>query len=281
MMKVSSFLVIITILFITGSSVWAQSEATPTSSSAAANSTDGDSISATCSPETTMTARDIAKRMDDLLRGTSNYGRSKMTIITPKWRRTIEMDSWAQGTEYSFIHILSPARERDTTFLKKQKLLYQYIPSAEMRIKISPSMMMQSWMGSDFTNDDLVKESEIVEDYNHRLLGSEEKGGKACYKLELIPKPDAAIVWDKIIAWVDKVTYLPVVEDFYDERGDKVRTMEFSDVRRANDRLYPFKFTLTPLNKEGHQTILETVSIKFNVRIKKRVFSLKNLEKPR
>ena len=266
-MKVPSFLLVMAVIFICAPSVWAQAEATPTTTE--------------ITKVNGLTAKEIAKKMDDLLRGSSNFGRSRMTIITPKWRRTIEMDSWAKGTDYSFIHILSPARERDTTFLKKQKLLYQYIPSAEMRIKISPSMMMQSWMGSDFTNDDLVKESEIVNDYTHRLLGSESKQGKDCYKLELIPKPDAAIVWDKIIAWVDKETYLPVVEDFYDERGGKVRTMEFSDVRRANDRLYPFKFTLTPLNKEGHQTILETVRIKFNVRIKKRVFSLKNLEKPR
>jgi len=228
-----------------------------------------------------VTAHDIIEKMDDLLRGKTNYSRMKMTIVTPSWKRTLEMDSWARGTDHSFIHILSPARERDTTFLKKGKLLYQYIPSAEMRIKISPSMMMQSWMGSDFTNDDLVRESSVVDDYTHELLPPEKLDGDLCWVIALTPKPDAAVVWGRIVAWVSKRTYLPMREDFFDEKGARVRTMVFGDFRQANDRLYPYTWSLVPLTKEGHRTVLETVDVKFDQPIPDRVFSLKNLEKPR
>lgn len=228
-----------------------------------------------------LTAEDIIKKMDDLIRGKTSHSRMSMKIATPSWTRTIRMESWSEGNDKSFIHILEPARERDITFLKKGRLLYQYLPSAEMRIKISPSMMMQSWMGSDFTNDDLVKESSVVEDYTHKLLGKEAAAGKGCYKLELTAKPDAPVVWGKIVAWVDTEDYLPVREEFFDEKGTKIRVMEFSEVRMTNDRKFPMRWALTPLNKEGHQTILSTEKIEFGAKIRSHVFSLRNLEKPR
>lgn len=228
-----------------------------------------------------MSAYDIIKKCDNIMRGKTTIMISDMIVVTPSWIRTISMQSWSQGTEKTFIHITAPAREKDTTFLKDGNLLYQYLPSAEMRIKITPSMMLQSWMGSDFTNDDLVKESSIVDDYMQLMLARETAGGKDCYKIQLNPKPEAAIVWDKVIIWVDSSNFLPVKEEYYNEKGEKVRYMVFSNVQQANDRLFPFKWTMIPLNKTGHSTSLVIKSIRFNVPIEPSVFSLKNLEKPR
>lgn len=228
-----------------------------------------------------MTATDVVRRMDEALRGNSSVGRTRMTIVTPSWQRTLVFDAWARGDDHSFIHILEPARERDTTFLKKGRLLYQYLPSAEMRIKISPSMMMQSWMGSDFTNDDLVRESSVVKDYTHEFLRGEVLRGRPCWVLRLTPRPDAAVVWGGIDAWVDVDEYVPLREEFQDERGAKVRILDFLDVRRTKGRPYPMRWSLTPLTKEGHTTIMETLSIEFDVDVPDRIFSLKNLERQR
>jgi outer membrane lipoprotein-sorting protein len=241
------------------------------------------------SPETTVatdaldtpSALDIVKKMNELLRGTSTYSRIEMQIVTPRWKRAMLMDSWAMGLDYYFIHIIGPPREANTTFLKRKRLLHQYLPSAEMRIKISPSMMMQSWMGSDFTNDDLVKESSVVEDYNHKLLGTETMDDINAYKIELLPKPDAPVVWDKILIWVNPETYSPLQEDFFDSHGMKIRTMKFSHYKEVDGRSYPMVQTLTPLNKEGHSTTKITRDIRFDIPIDPNVFTIKNLEAPR
>ena len=191
------------------------------------------------------------------------------------------MKSWSRGDKLFFIHILTPAREKDITFLKNKNLLYQYLPSAEMRIKITPSMMLQPWMGSDFTNDDLVKESSVVKDYTHRMLGEEKIHGRDAYKIECKAKPDAPVVWGKLILWVDKENTLPMRQEYFDEKGTKIKYMEFTEVVKANDRLIPSRWTMVPLNKKGHKTTYKLSFIEFNVDIPERVFTLRNLEKPR
>jgi outer membrane lipoprotein-sorting protein len=228
-----------------------------------------------------MTADEIIAKMDSLMRGKTSYGESEMDIVTPSWSRTIRMKSWSDGTEKFFIHILQPPREKGITFLKNQGLLYQYLPSAEMRVKITPSMMLQSWMGSDFTNDDLVRESSIVNDYTHRLAGKETQGGRACHVIECIPKEGAPVVWGKLMMWVDVSEMLPVREEFFSEKNEKIKVLEFTDFVQANDRKVPSRWTMTPLNKTGHKTVYRLLSIRFNEKIDPQVFTLRNLEKPR
>jgi len=228
-----------------------------------------------------MTATQIVKKMDDLMRGKTFVGSSDMTVINPDWKRTISMKMWSRGKDYFFIHITAPAREAGTTFLKKNKLLYQWVPSAEMKIKITPSMMLQSWMGSDFTNDDLVKESSMVDDYTHKLLGKEKVEGEECYKIECIPKPAAPVVWGKLILWIRTKNFVPARTYYYDEKGKYLKTLSFTNVKKVNDRLFPMTMMMVPLNKKGHKTIVNYTSAKFNVKINSSIFTLKNLEKPR
>lgn len=144
-------------------------------------------------------AKDIVKKADSLLRGETNHGMSEMTIITPNWERTLRLKSWQNGIEKTFIRILLPQKDAGIGFLKIKNEMWSYLPTVERIIKIPPSMMMQPWMGSDFTNDDLVKGSSIVDDYEHREIGIEKVEGQDVYKIESDPKPDAPVVWGKII----------------------------------------------------------------------------------
>lgn len=228
-----------------------------------------------------MTALDIIKKCDDLMRGKTSHITADMQVITPNWQRTISMENWSRGTEDFFIHITDPAREKGTTFLKKGNLLYQWLPSAEMEIKITPSMMLQSWMGSDFTNDDLVKESSLVNDYTHKITAEEKKHDEDCWKIECTPKPDAPVVWGKLIVWVRKKDFIINEEEFYNEKGELIKKLSFYDIKKANDRWFPTRWEMIPLNKPGHKTVYMVNTMEFNTNINNNIFTKQNMRKPR
>jgi outer membrane lipoprotein-sorting protein len=201
-----------------------------------------------------------------------------MKIIRPKWERTLQFKSWSKGTEYSLIYVLAPAKEKGQVFLKRGKEIWNWVPSIERMIKIPPSMMMQSWMGSDLTNDDLVKESSIVEDYNHTIIGEEKINGYDCYKIEMTPKEDAAVVWGKIITWISKEHYYTLKNEYYDEDGYLVNEETLSKIKRMGDRTLPTYFEMVPVEKKGHKTTMEFNTVKFNVPIKDSFFSIQNMK---
>ncbi len=128
----------------------------------------------------------------------------RMTIVRPTWTRKVSMKTWSLGNDYYMILITAPAQDKGQVFLKRHTEMWNWMPSISRIIRIPPSMMGQNWMGSDFTNNDLVKANSIVDDYTHTLLGNETIEGYDCYKIQLFPKPDAAVVWDKIIVWIAK-----------------------------------------------------------------------------
>ncbi len=149
-----------------------------------------------------LSAKEIIQKTDDKNRGLSSQGIMTMTVIRPDWTRTITMKTWSKSREYSLVLITAPARDKGQVFLKIKTEMWNWMPSIDKTIKIPPSMMLQSWMGSDFTNDDLVKESSIVVDYTHTLLGREKVRDIDCYKIGLTPLPDAPVVWGKVIMWI-------------------------------------------------------------------------------
>ncbi len=151
-----------------------------------------------------LTAKEIVDKADKKNRGDTQQGTMEMKIVRPDWERTVEMKSWSKGDDYFIIYITAPAKDKGQVFLKRKKEIWNWVPTIDRMIKIPPSMMMQSWMGSDFTNDDLVKQSSIVKDYTHTLLEEEVVREQLCYKIELIPHPDAPVVWGKIISWITK-----------------------------------------------------------------------------
>ncbi|MFO8055300.1 MAG: outer membrane lipoprotein-sorting protein [Bacteroidales bacterium] len=223
----------------------------------------------------------IVKKSDEKFRGESSRGKMRMTIVRPDWSRTIEMKSWSLGSDYYMVLITAPAKEKGQAFLMRENEMWNWMPSIERMVKIPPSMMMQSWMGSDFTNDDLMKESSIVKDYNKKLIGSENINGYECHKIELTPKEEAAVVWGKIVLWISKDEYYQLRAKYYDEFDELVQTMEGSDIKTLGDRELPAKMTISPTDKPGHKTILEFVEMDFNVALKENFFSQQQMKRLR
>ncbi len=225
-----------------------------------------------------LTATEIVQKADEKNRGKTSQGEMTMTIIRPKWKRTISMKYWSKGDEYFMIYITAPAREKGQVFLKVGKEMWNYVPTISRMIKIPPSMMMQSWMGSDFTNDDLVKQSSIVKDYDHRLEGEETVRGMDCYKIVLTPHPDAPVVWGKIIAWITKDGYNMWKAEYYDE-DDYLQNIENSyDIKRIGDRDIPSRLEMIPANEEGKKTVMEIINVVFDKPIDDSFFSKQNMK---
>ena len=226
-----------------------------------------------------LTAKEIILKADDKNRGQSSQGEMQMSIVRTDWSRTVNLKFWSKGTDYSLILITAPAKDKGQVFLKRKNEMWNWVPSIDKMIKIPPSMMMQSWMGSDFTNDDLVKQSSIVKDYKHKLLGKEIIREAECYKIELIPLPDAPVVWGKIISWITVNGYDQWKAEYYDEDMELVNIENAYDVKRMGDRDIPSRMEVIPVNKKGQKTVLEIISMTFNKPISDDYFSQQNMKK--
>jgi len=227
------------------------------------------------------TAAEIIKKSDEKVRGKSSKSELKMTIVRPSWERETEMKAWSMGDEYSLILVTAPDRDKGVAFLKRDHELWNWQPAINRTIKMPPSMMMQSWMGSDFKNDDLVKESSIIKDYDHSILREERLEGRNCHVIELIPKKDAAVVWGKIITWIDKKDYLQLKSEMYDEEGYLVNTMYGKNIKMLGGKLLPSLLEVVPEDEEGHLTRVEYLVLEFDIDINQSFFSTKNLKRIR
>jgi len=221
--------------------------------------------------------REILQRVEDNMRGTSSYTEMTMQTVRPRFTREISMRAWSLGDDYSMIVITAPAREKGTGFLKREREIWNYVPGIDRTVKMPPSMMSQSWMGSDFSNDDLVRGTSTVADYTHRLLRRERVEGHECYVLELIPRPEAPIVYSKVIYWVSVEYYLPVKVENFDEFGNLASTINFRDIRLMGGKHLPAIFEMIPADRPGHKTIITTHTANFRVSLSPEFFTLQNL----
>lgn len=204
-----------------------------------------------------------------------------MQIVRPTWTREISMKIWSLGTDYYIIYITAPAREKGQVFLKRHEDMWNYLPNIDRMIKIPPSMMMQSWMGSDFTNNDLVKVSSMVDDYTHKLIGNDTIEGFDCYKIQFNPKPDAAVVWGKIILWISKEEYYELKALYYDEDGKLINKEFMSDIKQMGDRKLPSHMEMVPVDKEGQKTVLDFIDMEYNIGLNADFFSIQNMKRVR
>ncbi len=227
------------------------------------------------------TAKEVVEMMDKKWRGDYVTQEMTMTIIRPAWQRTISMKSWGRGTDYSMVFITAPAKERGQVFMKRQKEMWNWVPSIDRMIKLPPSMMTQSWMGSDFTNDDLIRESSVIRDYEHSFAGEEEILGRLCHKIRLIPKPDAAVVWGKIFLWITKDEYLQLKIEFFDEDEELVNVQLLSDIREMGGRTIPCRLEMIPAGEEGKKTVIEILSADYKTDIPESFFSQQNMKRIR
>ena len=223
--------------------------------------------------------RELVERVDTLLWGKTLRGEFEMTIATPRWQRTLALQAWMERPRRSFIRILAPAKEKGIGSLRIGTEMWNYLPNIERTIKIPPSMMLQPWMGSDFTNDDLVKQSSAVDDYTQRILRTETADGAAAYVVEALPRPDAAVVWGKILYWVRKADFIPLKQEYYSERGELVRVMSFSEVRQLGGRTIPTKWEMRPSDKPGNATTVLLKSAVYDRAIDAEIFTQRNLQK--
>lgn len=224
-------------------------------------------------PTLAQTAVEIIQKVEQNLRGKSSYAEMQITVQRPKWDKTMQLKSWSKGDDMSVSIVTAPAKEKGIVFLMRDKEVWNYMPSIDRTIKMPPSMMMQNWMGTDLTNDDLIKQSSIVDDYTHQIVGEETIEGFLCWKIELKPKENAAVVWGKLEMWVAKKEFIQLKVAFYDEDDFLVNTMLGSKVKDFGKRTLPSVFTVIPEEKEGNKTIIEYKVWQFDLAIDEKIFS--------
>ncbi|HQK38084.1 MAG TPA: outer membrane lipoprotein-sorting protein [Bacteroidales bacterium] len=224
-------------------------------------------------------ATEIIRKADNKFQGEkSSISTMTMIVKRPKWDRTIVFKTWTRGRDYALTLILEPAKEKGQSFLKVKNEMWNWNPTISRMIKLPPSMLSQGWMGSDYTNDDLLRESSLVNDYTHKIIGSETIGGTDCWKIELLPKENAAVVWGKIIKWISRDDFDQLRTEYYDEDGVLMRTEIASDIKSMDNRLIPTRFEIIPADKPDNRTIVILNEIRFNVPIQESFFTQQNMK---
>lgn len=200
-----------------------------------------------------------------------------MEIVTEHWSRDLEIEVWSLGTEYALARVLAPPKEAGTATLKIEQEVWNYLPRVDRTIKVPPSLMMGSWMGSHFTNDDLVKESRMIEDYDIEIGYEGAREGVEVWEFTLTPKPEAPVVWGRIDMQVRKRDKMPTWFRYYDERGRLQRTMTLSAYRVMGGRLVPTVTDVVPADKSGERTTVRYEELEFDIGLTPVFFSLRNL----
>lgn len=227
---------------------------------------------------------DVAKlveRTEALLEGRTSTGTMVMTIQTPQWRRTLKLQTWSKGDDYALLRVIEGGpRETGMMTLKREKQLWNWLPRAARVMKLPSGMLGDAWMGSDFTNDDLVRGNSMAKDFDATVTGTVDVQGRKAWAISLRPKPSAAIVWGRVELLIDRATCLPLEERFFDEEGQLARRMELSDVKRVGWRDFPTRMTVYPA-EPGRSTSIFYEDIAFDVDIPDDTFSLHRLQQGR
>lgn len=210
-------------------------------------------------------AKELVRKADARFNGErSSYSEMSMTIVRPTYQRSLSFKSWATREGNALTLITAPARDKGQSFLKNGNNIWNWNPTIQRLIKLPPSMLSQGWMGSDFTNDDILKESSLVKDYRHTLLKQETLNGSVCHVIELNPLDEAAVVWGKIKLWITLQDDLIVKSEYYDEDGYLVKTHIASEPKRFDGRLLPSVMDIIPADEPGQKTRITVVNIRFN-----------------
>lgn len=219
--------------------------------------------------------RALIREVEDQYTGTSSHAIMTMQVSTEHWKRSLKMEAWSMGRDQFLIRILEPAKERDVATLKNGREVWNYLPKVDRIIKIPPSMMGGAWMGSHITNNDLVKQSHIDQDYEFSLVTETDD----FWRIEGLPKPEAAVVWGKIIYQIGKADRVPQRVEYFDEAMVKVREILFDQVKTVDNRRLPLRMIVKPVDKPEEQTLLQYHQIAFDIPLNGDFFSLRNLKR--
>jgi outer membrane lipoprotein-sorting protein len=216
---------------------------------------------------------------EDLYRWDSSIAVAELTVTKPRTTRSLKMKIWSRGNDRALILIESPAREKGTATLRVEKNLWHYLPRIKRTIRIPPSMMLASWMGSDFTNDDIVRESSYSDDYTYELAGrSEEPSG---WLIRFEAKPDIVGLWNRLDLVLSSDGLIPLKAEYFDRKNRLSRTIRWYEVKPFDGRLLPTRMTLVPEDKQGQKTEMVYHDIVFNADVPNSTFSLSELERSR
>ncbi len=222
--------------------------------------------------------REILRKVDDMWRGKSSATIMNMHIKTENWERSLQMKGYSKGKDLTLVRIMKPKQEAGTGTLKVKENIWNYLPKTRRVMKIPSSMMMGSWMGSHLTNDDLVRESRLEDDYDFDLA-EKESDGVPVYHVTLTPKPDAPVVWGKIVLEVNRDTLIPTWQEYFDEDGKLVRRASFEDVQKIGDRMVPMTFRMVPMDAEDEFTVISYEKLMFDIELDDSFFSIQNLKR--
>ncbi|MBT8395775.1 MAG: outer membrane lipoprotein-sorting protein [Gemmatimonadetes bacterium] len=215
--------------------------------------------------------------IDDLYRSQSSYSRMRMTVVRERGTRELEMESWSRGDDEALIVIRSPAREAGAATLRTEEGLWNYAPRADRLIRIPSGLLSESWMGSHFTNDDLMRETSYLDDYDATLT-TEELDGVIYLKATLIPKPDAPVVYTELVFFVTTDDWVPVRSEYYDE-GELVRAWAFDDIRTISGKKIPLRMTVLPVDEPEERTVIEYLELELDVPVEGQLFTRQGLRR--
>ena len=231
-------------------------------------------------PHAAMDARPILAAVDDVYQGKTTQGTMEMEVVTPEWSRTMRLRVWSKGRDVFLIRIQAPQKDRGVSTLRDGKEIWNYLPNIDRTVKIPPAMLASPWMGSDLTNDDLVKMSRLAQDYVGQVTKGDDHDAAGVVEVTAVPKPDAAVVWSKVVAVVKRDGLLPERVEYYGENGGLARTMVFSDVRLLGGRRIPATVTVEPARDPGHRTVLRYLDLEFDRPIPEGRFTIYSLRSP-
>jgi len=221
---------------------------------------------------------ELIRHIDELWRGETSHAVMIMTVKTRRYERSMTMEAWSRGKEYSLVVIREPVKDRGISTLKVVENIWNYLPKINRVTRVPSSMMSGSWMGSHFTNDDLVKESTYEDDYDSSITFEGNRGGRLIYELTSLPKPNAAVVWGKVVMEIEQKTLAPFLAKYYDEEGVLIRTMRFDDFQKIDDRIVPMRMVLQPEDKPDESTVVVYQEITFSVPLDDGFFSINSLK---
>ena len=238
-------------------------------------------ISTSCAqvPVFAIEVSEIIQHIDELWRGETSRANMSMTVKTRRYQRSMTMEAWSMGQEYSLIVIRKPIKDKDIATLKVERNIWNYLPKINRVTKVPSSMMSGSWMGSHFTNDDLVRESTFIKDYLSEITFEGKRDGTMVYEITSIPLRDAAVVWGKVEILVDQQSLAPIRSLYYDEDGLLVRTISFDQLQQIDNRIVPMRMSLQPEDKPAESTVIVYNEIEFGVPLEQEFFSLRNLKR--
>jgi hypothetical protein len=222
---------------------------------------------------------EILATVDDLWRGDSSYAVVTMQVKTEHYTRKMRMEGWSKGKEKTLFRVLEPLREKGTMTLKSGNHIYTYLPKTDRTIRLTSGMMMGSWMGSHLTNDDLVKEARLEEDYDAAISFEGMRDGHNIIEFTLTPKPDAPVVWGKLLLIIMADSYTPLVELYYDEDMDLARTFTFTDMKMLGGRERPAVLRVVPADEPDEYTEFVYEQLELNIPVNDAMFTKQSLKR--